>query len=885
MGKEKKKWYQTGEFEDGYQFGDVFRTVKNAVGTKKKKVEKQDSIKKSLNSFSHAYQLSNENEDKNYVNRGSYFKKSNSVEKYNNLEEKMIIESAKKKSKFGKPLTVQEYDTVKATRTQLPEKIVEPENESQALNLIRQSIHEQENRKYQGLIYNDDYEFSVEKVKNSDVGKLNIKDKGLYKKIKSGDDIYEYMTEDERGRYYYLASKGDNEEIRKYILHIEPYLESRKAQDLAEDVKLKKVEKFSDILVNFKKINKATQYAVTSGFWGTLTNIARGSIISSWDNGIINAADPMMNILDTTYQEKLFSSVKENIKDDGFLYNLWIDGVNSFSSQIPDMIMGFAGGQIGYSSMMSLGVLGSNMSQAVNDGYDVSKGIEFGSVQIAMELLPDLLSGTGMASFFDDGTTDYTKKTVKWCNEVFKNPKIAKAVSNTAVAISNNDAEGKQEFYQRMLEPVIRNIIYGEANKIDEQTFKDSLYGYLVCFISTAPMSLANANAEYNNLNVENIGEILNDDRTVNSILELARNNSVYTKEYNEVVSKVETGNVEAIDNKVLGTLWLQAKEEYTNPSESKLQEIGKKAVNNLLENANQFDTQQMRKKVNKVCELISARAIQLGSGKQTAKKIADNISGRVIVDEEILNSDIARQIILELREDENSRPDWVEKVSNEISKNDIFGKSYNNKNIAAEEFINGLWEDAPNGSRQNVEKSQFESVENYDENGIIEDKYLSNSKEPIDNTDSVPGVYSKKIQWSIHKNIDVRPFGKGFFGIRIKQKNSRVDAYEVKINSNKESYYLQHPDGRYVQFENMVDNVLQDGKCVLNKRRSFYHVYDKGDFAKNKVLQQANRQIESANAVGYKVEWLVSDEKAVAQLSRLFKENNVDITVKYYPE
>ena len=25
MGNEKKKWYQKGEFEDGYQFGDIFK--------------------------------------------------------------------------------------------------------------------------------------------------------------------------------------------------------------------------------------------------------------------------------------------------------------------------------------------------------------------------------------------------------------------------------------------------------------------------------------------------------------------------------------------------------------------------------------------------------------------------------------------------------------------------------------------------------------------------------------------------------------------------------------------------------------------------------------------------------------------------------------------
>ncbi|MGN1320430.1 MAG: hypothetical protein ACI4U6_04855, partial [Acutalibacteraceae bacterium] len=42
MEKSKKKWYQTGEFEDGYQFGDVFRTIKNSVKTDKKKSKSDD---------------------------------------------------------------------------------------------------------------------------------------------------------------------------------------------------------------------------------------------------------------------------------------------------------------------------------------------------------------------------------------------------------------------------------------------------------------------------------------------------------------------------------------------------------------------------------------------------------------------------------------------------------------------------------------------------------------------------------------------------------------------------------------------------------------------------------------------------------------------------
>ena len=50
-------------------------------------------------------------------------------------------------------------------------------------------------------------------------------------------------------------------------------------------------------------------------------------------------------------------------------------------------------------------------------------------------------------------------------------------------------------------------------------------------------------------------------------------------------------------------------------------------------------------------------------------------------------------------------------------------------------------------------------------------------------------------------------------------------------------------------------------------------------------ILKQANRQLEAANSVGYRVEWLVSNQKAVEQMIELFNEKNLDIIVTYYPE
>lgn len=154
------------------------------------------------------------------------------------------------------------------------------------------------------------------------------------------------------------------------------------------------------------------------------------------------------------------------------------------------------------------------------------------------------------------------------------------------------------------------------------------------------------------------------------------------------------------------------------------------------------------------------------------------------------------------------------------------------------------MWEDSPNISKDNVEKSQLESVENIGENGIIEEK--------VDNVTGVPGKYTDEIVWSIFHHHPVRKCGKGYFGKRIKQSDLRVNNYELKINPNNESFYLQHPDGRYVQFENMKNSTVQDAKLVKSNRL-YYHVERLSSFMKQQLVNRAKRQLETANAAVYK--------------------------------
>ena len=166
--------------------------------------------------------------------------------------------------------------------------------------------------------------------------------------------------------------------------------------------------------------------------------------------------------------------------------------------------------------------------------------------------------------------------------------------------------------------------------------------------------------------------------------------------------------------------------------------------------------------------------------------------------------------------------------------------------------------------------------------NAYEQGKSIASEQELLKYTEA--GKYTTKIKWGIHEGIDARPQGPGFWGRRMPQSNPRVDGFELKINPNNESYYLPHPDGGLVQFENLAGNAVQDGKLVM-KPRSIYHVADMPQFATDKVLEEAGRQVAAADKAGLQVEWLVSEAKAETQLRNLFQSKGIKIVVKPFSE
>jgi hypothetical protein len=190
----------------------------------------------------------------------------------------------------------------------------------------------------------------------------------------------------------------------------------------------------------------------------------------------------------------------------------------------------------------------------------------------------------------------------------------------------------------------------------------------------------------------------------------------------------------------------------------------------------------------------------------------------------------------------------------------------------------------APATSAASAAEAEIAQLTTAGEQGVQESGSVANSSAQTANTQNANeiGVYSSKIKWGI-RDVNVRPAGAGFWGQRMAQGDSAVNSYELQINPNNESYYLPHPGGGYVQFENLVGTTLQDGKLVTSSS-SIYMVQDLPLFAQQAVLKEATRQVEAASANSLSVEWLVSNQKAADQLDMLFRSQTIPIMVIYRP-
>lgn len=379
------------------------------------------------------------------------------------------------------------------------------------------------------------------------------------------------MTDDERRIYKYLIAKKDNASARKYLLDKMSDLESRKAYAVAGSNE-------GGFIGTVKDFSTAAKSGLESG----LTNMARmgvaGNIAAGNNMGVLN------KLLEPTYSEKLYEQVRANAKDKGYVYGVLLDATNSIAAQLPQIAMGAAGGSGAYLSAMALQIIGADTTEAINQGYDGMRGVVYGIFDTALEFATEKVLG-GIASKLDGGETSrLVRAALNAVDSTVSNKKVANALAKTISVLSSANSEGVEEFLQAVIEPVMRNVIYGERNNLNAETFKEAVRAYIVGAVSGGIMDIPFANNTLENTRADITGKFLKENAGVESVLKLSEVVGNNSELYGEIKSSFDGGR--DVSNTDLAMLYQQSAIMFEQPSEETYKNFAERNVDALIKEA-----------------------------------------------------------------------------------------------------------------------------------------------------------------------------------------------------------------------------------------------------------------------------------------------------------
>ena len=520
-----------------------------------------------------------------------------SEEKQPNLLEKVYLDDAKKKQSVGEKLNVPEIATTAKFGV---DAVKNPKNISQAINFKRELDYKNLAKFEKAVQQADDFNSVLAGEKSNTVDK-----KGFFEKFtddynvdkktdksSKGDSavlnkegIFNYLSLDESRIYRYLIAKGEGKGAREYINAKTPVLETRKAVDVAS------------VRKGFKGAVKNTADAFATGIQGGLTNMARmgvaGNIAAGKNMGVLN------ELLQPNYSEKLFSAIREQAGDKNKVYGLLLDVVNSLGAQIPQIAFAKATGiglapgsgvaRSAYYLAMAQQIIGGDTTEAINEGYDGIRGVVYGIFDTSLEMLTEQILG-GIGSRIDGGeTSKLVKAALGAVDKSVSNKTVANVLAKTIVKLSSMNAEGTEEFLQALVEPVMRNVIYGETNKYNSETFGEAVHAYIIGALCGAFFGMFDSNTQLVNTRLDIAGEFIKANSGVGSVLSLAEVVGNTSELYNQIKSEYKAGR--DISNTELAALYMQSEKMFVNPTEETLKHFAERNVEAVIAEAKKTNT------------------------------------------------------------------------------------------------------------------------------------------------------------------------------------------------------------------------------------------------------------------------------------------------------
>lgn len=500
-----------------------------------------------------------------------------------NLLEKVYLDSAKKKQTVGGELNVPEIATMAKFDT---DEVKNPKNISQAINFKRELDYKNLAKFEKAIQQAKDFNSVLAAQKTSKNGKNGFFEKFTDdyntnskadeatkgdEKVLNGSGIFKYLSLDESRIYRYLIAKGDGKKAREYINAKTPALETRKAADIADNRK------------GFIGTVKNLADAYYTGYQGALANMARmgvaGNIAAGKNMGVLN------ELLQPNYSEKLFNAIREQAGNKNKVYGLLLDVANNMGAQVPQIAFGAVGGSGAYLAAMAQQITGGDTTEAINSGYDGMRGIIYGAFDTALEFATEKLLG-GIASKIDGGeTSKLVKAALGAVDNTISNKKVANILAKTITVLSSANGEGAEEFFQALVEPVMRNVIYGESNQYTKETFGEAVRAYLVGAISGGLMGASYAGNNLVNTRLDIAGEFIKENSGVGSVLSLSEIVGNTSELYSQIKSEYEAGR--DISNAELAALYMQSEKLFVNPTEETLKRYAERNVQAVIDEVN----------------------------------------------------------------------------------------------------------------------------------------------------------------------------------------------------------------------------------------------------------------------------------------------------------
>ena len=384
---------------------------------------------------------------------------------------------------------------------------------------------------------------------------------------------WDRLEENEINTYYYYLNKEGSEAAEKYLDSIQESLNRRAGTEIFKPIEDKTaLELLFKVAVGLDQFNSGMQ-------------------------GVRNAITGNDEYIPVTATQFAGSMVQEDLGDVGPKLPDWLGGgtvaqaagdfistgANMLPSILTSTVVGSlnpaAGAALG-TGLLSASAGGNAYTEMVNFGYDKNQARTYAAMVGASEaVLQSLLGGVSKlgGGLIGKGVT----KALGKADNVLAKLAIQFGNSNLGKVIINAVEEGSEEYFQSILEPWFKNIIFGEENEIDllsEEALYSALLGALTGGVFEASgIALDKAN---NNAMLRDTGKtIIEADGGVDALkavaMDVAGANPKLSRLANKVSSEPATGEnlagkvVAAVKNssnqKKVGKLYQAVESEITS--------------------------------------------------------------------------------------------------------------------------------------------------------------------------------------------------------------------------------------------------------------------------------------------------------------------------------